>query len=89
MAAVLPMCLQLYLLYWVFIWAERDSAAAAFYPLATTLLMLAAVPIALVANVWMVFETRGWRIYWVMVAGYLQALIIPVSIIFWMLASVD
>jgi hypothetical protein len=85
--AVMPMLLQLYVVYWVFIWAEEDSSAASFYPLAALLLMIVALPVALVANVWVVRETASWRIYWAILVGYLQAMLIPVACVIVLLSG--
>ena len=82
LAVILPCVLQLYVLYALFVWSNEDAQAAGFLPLAGLMVMALAIPIALVANTWMVYETRHWRIYWVVLIGYFQAVIIPVAIVF-------
>ena len=81
LAVILPCVLQMYVLYALFVWSNEDAQAAGFLPLAGLMVMALAIPIALIANTWVVYETRHWRIYWVVLVGYLQAVVIPVAIV--------
>ena len=85
LAVIAPLVFQLFLIYLTFEWAERDSSAAAFYPLAVLLLMAVAIPTALVANYWMIQETRHWHLIWVTLIGHLQAVLIPAGIVIYFL----
>lgn len=81
MAAIVPMLVQIGLFFLVAHWASGRGSGAGFLGLGALLLLLLALPISLIANLWMIGETTSWRLLWVFLVGIPQALLIPALIV--------
>jgi hypothetical protein len=87
-AVILPLLLQILGFLLVADWAAGRGSGAGFLGIGALLLLLIAVPVTLVANVWMMKETGSWKLFWVGLAGSAQALVIPGLIVVALLLTI-
>ena len=88
LAVIFPILLQIGLFLSIADWAGGRGSGAGFLGIGAFLLLLISVPITLVANIWMVRETKTWQVIWVALIGTVQAIAIPGLIVISMMLTI-
>ncbi len=88
LAVIIPLLLQIAMFFWIADWSSGRGSGAGFLGIGAFLLLLISVPITLVANVWMLQETKTWRLLSVCITGNAQAIIIPCIIVVSLLLTI-
>lgn len=88
LAVIIPILLQIAMFFWIADWSSGRGSGTGFLGIGALLLLLISVPVTLVANVWMLRETKTWRLLWVCIVGNAQAIIIPCFIVISLLLTI-